>query len=91
MTGTSKTRPGPVARVLILLVRLYQATLSRYLGGQCRFYPSCSEYFIQALTARGAVVGTLMGLWRILRCNPLAKGGYDPVPMPPETPAEEKD
>ena len=90
MRRTRPARPGPVARVIILLVRLYQGTLSRYLGGQCRFYPTCSEYFIQAVTARGAVVGTLLGLWRILRCNPFTEGGYDPAPTPPEAPAERR-
>lgn len=64
---------------LILWVRLYQATLSHWLGGRCRFIPSCSEYFIEAVRKRGPLVGTLKGLWRILRCNPLCKGGYDPV------------
>jgi len=72
-------RPGPVARTLILLVRLYQGTLSPILGRQCRFVPSCSEYFIQAVRKRGALRGGLMGLWRILRCNPFSRGGYDPV------------
>jgi len=72
-------RPGPVSRSLILLVRVYQLTLSRYLGGQCRFQPTCSEYFIQAVRAKGPLKGALMGLWRILRCNPFGRGGYDPV------------
>ena len=67
------------AKVLILLVRMYQHTLSRYLGGQCRFIPSCSNYFIEAVQKRGALIGGLKGIWRILRCNPLSKGGYDPV------------
>lgn len=78
----ARAKPG-VARhaadLLILLVRLYQVTLARYLGGQCRFTPSCSEYFIEAVRTRGAFRGALMGVWRILRCNPLCKGGYDPV------------
>ncbi|MFB3891574.1 MAG: membrane protein insertion efficiency factor YidD [Phycisphaerae bacterium] len=68
-----------VSGFVILLVRLYQATLARFLGGQCRFTPTCSQYFIEAVRKRGAVIGTLMGLWRILRCNPFSKGGYDPV------------
>jgi len=67
------------ADTMVLLVRLYQSSLSAYLGGQCRFVPSCSEYFIQAVRKRGAIRGGLMGLWRILRCNPLSRGGYDPV------------
>lgn len=68
------------AEGLVLLIRIYQLTLSRFLGGQCRFEPSCSRYFIEALRTRGAVVGTALGLWRLLRCNPWGRGGYDPVP-----------
>jgi len=64
---------------LILLVRLYQTTLSPILGRQCRFDPTCSDYFIEAVEKRGAIRGTLMGLWRILRCHPFGKGGYDPA------------
>lgn len=67
---------------LILLVRLYQLTLSRFVGGHCRFEPSCSQYCIEALRTRGAIVGTALGAWRVLRCNPLCRGGYDPVRPP---------
>ena len=66
-------------RGLILLARLYQVTLSPLVGGQCRFVPTCSSYFVEAVKKRGAVRGTLMGLWRITRCNPFSRGGYDPV------------
>jgi len=66
--------------VLVFTVRLYQVSLSPYIGKQCRFVPSCSEYFIQAVGCHGPVRGTIMGLWRILRCNPFCRGGYDPVP-----------
>ena len=79
MMGEHQTRPGPIAEVLILMVRLYQGSLSPFVGRQCRFVPTCSEYFIQAVSTKGALVGGLMGLWRILRCNPFGKGGYDPV------------
>jgi uncharacterized protein len=72
-------RPGIVARVLIAFVRLYQITLSRWMGGQCRFQPTCSRYFIEAVQKKGALRGSLMGVWRILRCNPFSRGGYDPV------------
>ena len=64
---------------VVMLVRLYQVTLSGILGGQCRFSPSCSNYFIEAVRKRGAIRGTLMGIRRILRCHPLGKGGWDPV------------
>ena len=66
-------------RGLVLFVRLYQVTLSPLIGRQCRFVPTCSVYFIAAVETYGAVRGTLMGLRRIMRCNPLSKGGYDPV------------
>ena len=69
-----------VTAPLILLVRAYQVVLSPAMGGACRFEPSCSNYMIEALKTHGAVKGTLLGLWRILRCHPFEKGGYDPVP-----------
>ncbi|MHC4294561.1 MAG: membrane protein insertion efficiency factor YidD [Planctomycetota bacterium] len=65
-------------RVLIILVRIYQATLSQLLGGQCRFVPTCSQYFIEEVERHGALRGSIKGLRRILRCHPLTKGGYDP-------------
>lgn len=69
----------PVSWLMISLVRAYQLTLSRWLGMQCRYVPTCSEYFIQAVRQKGALRGGLAGLWRICRCHPFAKGGYDPV------------
>lgn len=71
-------KPGILARLLILLARLYRASLSPVLGRHCRFVPTCSQYFIEAVRARGALVGSLKGMWRICRCNPFTKGGYDP-------------
>ncbi len=65
---------------LILLVRAYQATLSPFLGGQCRYHPTCSHYSIQALKEYGAIRGTVLTVRRIARCHPFARGGYDPVP-----------
>lgn len=79
MRKDRKTRPSLIGKVLILMVRLYQGALSPIVGRQCRFTPTCSEYFIQAVRARGALLGSLMGLRRIIRCNPLSRGGYDPV------------
>lgn len=61
----------------IVVVRLYQKTLSPMLGPCCRFTPSCSEYYILAVRKYGLVRGTLRGVWRILRCNPYCKGGED--------------
>ena len=66
------------SHVLIGIVRLYQKLLSPIFGRRCRFYPSCSEYFILAVKKYGVVSGSLRGLWRILRCHPFCAGGYDP-------------
>lgn len=74
-----------VAAALIALVRAYQLALSPLVGRQCRFVPTCSNYFVQAVRARGPLRGSLMGIWRILRCHPFCKGGYDP--LEPEAPA----
>ena len=65
-------------RMVIGLVRLYQWTLSPIFGRQCRFQPTCSHYMIQAVEKYGVVRGVLKGLWRIVRCNPFCRGGYDP-------------
>ena len=64
--------------VLIGLVRLYQKFLSPLLGAQCRFTPSCSQYYIEAVKKYGAIVGSFKGAYRILRCNPWNRGGHDP-------------
>ncbi len=65
---------------LIGLIRLYQRTISARTPPACRFSPTCSAYAIEALERYGVVLGTGLALWRILRCNPLCRGGYDPVP-----------
>ena len=69
-------------RILLLgLIRLYQATFSRALPpDSCRFYPSCSHYGYQAIYKYGVIKGSLMAAWRVMRCNPFNKGGFDPVP-----------
>ena len=66
--------------LLIGLVRVYQATLSPFLGGACRFEPSCSRYGIEALRRHGALRGSWLTLRRLLRCRPYGPSGYDPVP-----------
>lgn len=66
--------------ILKLAVRAYQVALSPLMGGCCRFEPSCSNYMLEALDVHGAAKGTLLGLWRLLRCHPFGKHGYDPVP-----------
>lgn len=64
---------------LVALIRLYQC-VSRRFPSVCRFRPSCSEYMVQALETHGVLKGLGLGAWRILRCNPLCRGGDDPVP-----------
>jgi putative membrane protein insertion efficiency factor len=66
------------AWILIGVVRVYQHTLSPILGRHCRFHPSCSAYFIGAVRKYGALRGVCRGIWRICRCNPWNRGGYDP-------------
>jgi putative membrane protein insertion efficiency factor len=63
---------------MIGAVRLYQLFLSPWLGRNCRFQPTCSQYMIEAIRKYGAIRGALKGTWRILRCHPLCRGGYDP-------------
>ena len=67
-------------RVLIALVRGYQLLLSAWVGGQCRFTPTCSNYTIEALRRHGAARGSYLGAVRIARCHPWCAGGDDPVP-----------
>ncbi|MER6808355.1 membrane protein insertion efficiency factor YidD [Spirillospora sp. NPDC000708] len=74
------TTPGPVAAVLILLVRAYRRFLSPLLGQQCRFTPTCSTYGLKALQVHGAARGTWLTVRRIARCHPFHPGGHDPVP-----------
>ena len=67
--------------LLLALIRLYQLTFSRMMpANTCRFYPSCSRYGFEAIQKHGAIKGSLMAGWRVLRCNPFNPGGYDPVP-----------
>jgi uncharacterized protein len=66
------------AAFLILVVRGYQCTLSPFIGRHCRFQPTCSVYFIEAVQKYGAVRGAWRGLRRITRCHPWNSGGYDP-------------
>jgi putative membrane protein insertion efficiency factor len=71
---------NPAQRLLIGLIRSYQYALSPWLGNQCRFTPTCSEYARQAVLTHGALKGTWLALRRVGRCHPWHPGGYDPVP-----------
>jgi len=65
----------------LALIRLYQLTFSKMLApGTCRYYPSCSHYGYQSIYRYGILKGGVMATYRVLRCNPFSKGGYDPVP-----------
>jgi len=67
-------------KVLIALVNFYRAAISPYRRPCCRYYPTCSQYALEALEKYGAFKGGWLALCRVLRCNPFHKGGYDPVP-----------
>lgn len=73
-----------MSRVLIGAIRAYQRFLSPVLvamfGAQCRFYPSCSQYAVEAIERHGVFRGCGLAAWRILRCQPFCAGGHDPVP-----------
>lgn len=75
-------RRQKMGKILILMIRCYQAWLSPLFSGCCRFEPSCSTYFIEAVSRHGAWAGLRLGLRRIARCHPLSTGGFDPVPSP---------
>ncbi|HVP35840.1 MAG TPA: membrane protein insertion efficiency factor YidD [Terriglobales bacterium] len=66
-------------KFFILLIRIYQNTLGMVFPPSCRFYPSCSEYSIQAFRTFGIFKGTWISIYRVLRCNPFNPGGYDPL------------
>ena len=71
---------APVRSALIAFIDLYQAVLSGWLGGQCRFFPTCSSYAENAIREHGAVKGLGFAAWRLVRCNPYSRGGIDPAP-----------
>ena len=66
-------------KVIITAIRFYQKKISPFKKPCCRFYPTCSSYAIEALEKKGVIKGGIMAVWRILRCNPFSKGGFDPV------------
>jgi len=66
--------------LLLVLIRGYQYAIRPLLGANCRFYPSCSDYAWEAIERHGALKGTRLALYRVMRCHPYHPGGYDPVP-----------
>jgi putative membrane protein insertion efficiency factor len=68
-----------VRHVFVAPIRLYQRLISPAFGTRCKYYPSCSEYAAQAVQRFGILRGLVLAGWRLLRCNPLSHGGFDPV------------
>ena len=73
-------RPSLLRRLLVLPIVFYRRFLSRLKPPMCRFHPTCSTYAHDAILTHGVLRGSALAIWRILRCQPFAKGGYDPVP-----------
>jgi putative membrane protein insertion efficiency factor len=73
-----------VKHVLIALLKAYRFAISPLYGQVCRYHPSCSAYALEAVTVHGSIKGTWLAAWRVLRCNPWSRGGYDPVPARPD-------
>jgi len=68
-----------MAKIMIALLRFYSKNISVFFPKRCKYYPTCSSYAVQALKKKGFLKGSILSVWRLLRCNPLSKGGYDPV------------
>ena len=69
-------------KIIIFIINIYQKHISSWVeakGIKCKYYPTCSQYMKQAVTKYGVIKGGIKGTWRILRCNPFSKGGYDPL------------
>ena len=67
-------------RILLAVLRFYKRSVSPLLPNACKYTPTCSEYAMEAIETHGVLKGCLLAAWRLLRCNPFSKGGYDPVP-----------
>ena len=65
-------------KVLLAIIRFYRAAISPYTKPSCKYIPTCSEYGLEAIERFGVLKGSALTIWRILRCNPFSKGGYDP-------------
>jgi hypothetical protein len=69
-----------IKKILIYLIKFYQRNISPYKGTKCPYFPSCSAYGLEAVEKHGPFKGSVLAAWRIVRCNPFSKGGFDPVP-----------
>ncbi len=67
-------------KLIILIIKFYQKYISPMKRTKCPYYPTCSQYGLEAVKIHGALKGSMLAAWRICRCNPFSKGGYDPVP-----------
>ena len=67
-------------KMLIGLIKLYRKYISPLKAPSCKYYPTCSQYAIDAIEKKGLLLGLILAVWRVLRCNPFSRGGYDPVP-----------
>ena len=67
-------------KIMIFSIKMYQKYISPMKITKCPYFPSCSQYGLEAIQKYGAIKGGLLAVWRIIRCNPFSKGGYDPVP-----------
>ncbi len=70
---------SPVARIALVPIRLYQRLISPALPRRCKYHPTCSAYATQAIKRYGILRGAVLAGWRLLRCNPFSRGGYDPL------------
>ena len=70
---------APARRIAIAPIRLYQRVISPALPARCKYYPTCSQYAVQAIQRFGILRGLVLAAWRLLRCNPFSHGGFDPV------------
>ncbi len=71
-------------KFFIRIIRLYQKNISANTSAKCKYYPTCSNYAVEAIEVHGVIKGLVLSVWRILRCNPFSKGGFDPVPLKKE-------
>lgn len=77
--GAGRVLRNPVKALFVGLLRFYQMAISPSIPSRCKYYPSCSQYALDAVREYGAARGFILAVWRVLRCNPMSYGGYDPV------------